>query len=215
MGYRGTWASTDQIPERAVQSGLIERFGAVDSTDGGDTYRYSGSVEWQRTRGHASTKVTAYRHRIRPRSVLQLHLFSRRPGSRRSVSPGGSPVGEQARRSAHRRLGEWAGRAMQNTFGVQVRNDDITSIGLSHTEARRLLETVRQDSVVETSAGAYAQNEIQWNPLAPNVGGHPRGRLSLQCRCGEVPQRRRGRAPVLSVRKAGSSLDRLKGPSSM
>ena len=88
MGYRGTWTSTDQIPERAVQSGLIDRFGAVDSTDGGDTYRYSGSFEWQRDARTCEDEGHGLRPRLRPRSVLQLHLFSRRPGSRRSVSPG-------------------------------------------------------------------------------------------------------------------------------
>jgi hypothetical protein len=60
MAYRGTWSSTDQIPERAVTSGLLGRFDGVDPTDGGDTYRYSGSFEWQRTRGNAATRFTAY-----------------------------------------------------------------------------------------------------------------------------------------------------------
>ncbi|HLY10362.1 MAG TPA: TonB-dependent receptor plug domain-containing protein, partial [Planctomycetota bacterium] len=35
MAYRGTWNSTDQIPKRAVESGLVDRFGAIDLTDGG------------------------------------------------------------------------------------------------------------------------------------------------------------------------------------
>ena len=60
MGYRGTWDSTDQIPDRAVADGSINRFGTIDRTDGGDTYRYSGSLEWQRTHGNAATRVTAY-----------------------------------------------------------------------------------------------------------------------------------------------------------
>jgi len=60
MGYRGTWSSTDQVPQRAIDEGLIGRFGAIDLSDGGNSYRYSGSLEWQRTRGNASTKVTAY-----------------------------------------------------------------------------------------------------------------------------------------------------------
>ena len=36
MAYSSTWTSTDQIPERAVASGLIGRFGSLDPTDGGD-----------------------------------------------------------------------------------------------------------------------------------------------------------------------------------
>lgn len=33
MGYRGTWNSTDQVPLRAIDEGLIGRFGAIDNTD--------------------------------------------------------------------------------------------------------------------------------------------------------------------------------------
>src|SRR5262249_31257257 len=60
LGYRARWNATDQVPLRAIESGRIDRFGGVDDTDGGDTYRYSGSLEWQRSRNNATTKVVAY-----------------------------------------------------------------------------------------------------------------------------------------------------------
>src|SRR5262249_22112148 len=46
MGYHGRWQATDQVPDRAIAEGLVSRFGAIDPTDGGRTYRYSGSLEW-------------------------------------------------------------------------------------------------------------------------------------------------------------------------
>ena len=39
-----SWNSTDQIPQRAVDGGLLGRFGALDPTDGGQTARYSLSL---------------------------------------------------------------------------------------------------------------------------------------------------------------------------
>lgn len=47
MGYGGKWNSTDQIPLRAVASGLIPRLGAVDPSDGGKSHRFSlsGALE--------------------------------------------------------------------------------------------------------------------------------------------------------------------------
>src|SRR5262249_38053172 len=33
LGYQSRWSSTDQIPERAVESSVLDRFGAVDPTD--------------------------------------------------------------------------------------------------------------------------------------------------------------------------------------
>ena len=45
MGYSAGWNSTDQIPQRAVDAGLIDRFGSIDPTDGGRTERYSLSFQ--------------------------------------------------------------------------------------------------------------------------------------------------------------------------
>jgi hypothetical protein len=39
MGYSGTWNSTDQMPLRAIDSGLIGRFGTLDASDGGESSR--------------------------------------------------------------------------------------------------------------------------------------------------------------------------------
>jgi hypothetical protein len=170
MGYRGSWRSSDQVPARAVDDGSLDRFGTIDATDGGESYRYSGSFEWQRTRNNASTKLTAYG------LGYDLDLFSNftyflddpengdqfRQADHRFVS---------GARLTHRRLGRWAGRAVQNTFGVQWRNDDIANVGLYHTVARRTLETIREDSVVQTSLGGFMQNETEWAPWLRSLAG--------------------------------------------
>ena len=170
MGYRATWNATDQVPERAIEKGLIGRFGALDPTDGGDTYRYSGTVEWQRTRNNATTKVIAYG------IGYDLNLFSN------FTFFLDDPVrGDQFHQTDHRfvtggkvsyrRLDGWGGREVQNTVGMQLRNDDITTVGLYHTQARQLLDTVRQDAVLETSGAGYAQNEIAWTPWLRTLAG--------------------------------------------
>src|SRR6185295_15695895 len=74
-------------------------------------------------------------------------------------------------KTSHRRISLWGDRQVQNTIGVQLRNDDVTRIGLSHTEARRLLNVVREDRVLQTSIGAYAQNELAWTPWLRTLAG--------------------------------------------
>ncbi|HUK35825.1 MAG TPA: TonB-dependent receptor, partial [Vicinamibacterales bacterium] len=74
-------------------------------------------------------------------------------------------------RVSQRRMMTWAGHAVQNTYGVQIRNDDITTLGLYHTQARVRLDTRDQDAVLETTAGVYAQNEIQWSPWLRTMAG--------------------------------------------
>ena len=172
MGYHGDWNSTDQVAQRAVASGLIGRFGAIDPTDGGHTYRYSGTGDWQRgsNNGNASTRITAYG------IGYDLDLFSN------FTYYLNDPVhGDQVEQADHRfitgakvthkRLTRWGGRSVQNTFGVQLRNDDITNVGLYHTQARVRLETRTQAAVLETTGGAYVQNEIEWAPWLRTTAG--------------------------------------------
>ncbi len=56
MGYDNTWFATDQVPLRAVEQGIIGRFGTLDPDLGGDTHRYlaTASMEWDNAR------ITAY-----------------------------------------------------------------------------------------------------------------------------------------------------------
>ncbi len=170
MGYRGEWNATDQVPRRAVDSGELDRFGSLDTSDGGDSYRYSGSFDWQRTANNASTRVSAFG------IAYDLNLFSNftyglddpdngdqfRQADRRFVSGG---------RVSHRRIGQWGGRAVQNTVGLQIRNDSISNVGLYHTVRRELLDTVREDQVLQTSAALFAQNETAWTPWLRTLAG--------------------------------------------
>ncbi len=60
MSYRGLFDSTDQIPERLVASGVLSRFGYIDPSDGGSTYRSSLSTQWMHEDDRGTTKVSAY-----------------------------------------------------------------------------------------------------------------------------------------------------------
>ena len=172
MGYRARWNATDQIAQRAVRAGLIDRFGTLDASDGGRTSRYGVVADWQGASdgGNASTRVTAYG------LAYDLDLFSNftydlddpihgdqiEQADHRFVTGG---------KLTHRRLTRWRGRLVQNTFGAQLRNDDITNVGLYHAQARVRLETRSQAAVLETMGGVFVQNEIEWMPWLRTTAG--------------------------------------------
>jgi len=60
MAYSNRWNSTDQVPERAILSGQLERFGAEDPSDGGNTSRFSLSERLVRSDDAGSWKANAY-----------------------------------------------------------------------------------------------------------------------------------------------------------
>jgi hypothetical protein len=170
MGYQNRWNSTDQVPDRAVSAGLISRFGAIDPTDGGQTYRYSFSADWQHTGADTLTRVTAYA------VDSALDLFSNftydlndpvhgdqfEQVDRRVVT--GMKVSRQW-------LGTWFGREAETTVGVEARNDNIAEDGLFHTQARQVLGTVDLGHVLQTSFSGYAESSLRWSDRFRTVVG--------------------------------------------
>jgi outer membrane receptor protein involved in Fe transport len=170
MAYHGQWNSTDTVPQRAITEGLIGRFGTLDPSDGGNTYRYSFSGDWQRGSGSSLTKVTAYGigYDLDLFSNFTFYLDDPVHGDQHEQADHRFVTGVKV---MHKRQTRWEGRAVQNTFGVQVRNDDITNLALYHTQARSRLSTTSQAGVRESTAGVYAQNETEWTPwLRSTVG---------------------------------------------
>ena len=65
-------------------------------------------------------------------------------------------------RAFQKRQGRWGSHPVENTFGVQFRNDNVMQVGLFHTEQRVRLETWNDASAIVTSAGVYGENQVEW-----------------------------------------------------
>lgn len=168
--YRGEWNATDQVPQRAIGNGLISRFGHIDSTNGGETHRYSLSSDAQWATGDASTRANAYfvNYALNLFSNFTYFLDDPENGDQFEQEDRRNIVGG---RVTHRRLHTWGGRAAENVFGAQLRHDRIGSVGLYHTRARQRLSTTREDRVNQTSLGLFAQNEYQWSRFVRTTMG--------------------------------------------
>ena len=60
MSYSAHWTATEHVPQRAIDSGTVGRFGSLDPTTGGRSLRHSLAAEWA-GRGDASqTRATAW-----------------------------------------------------------------------------------------------------------------------------------------------------------
>src|SRR3954469_11961135 len=170
MAYSSRWNATDQIPLRAADSGQIGRFGAIDPTDGGRTSRYSLSAQWMKSDATTSTRVSGYFIRSNLDLFSNFTYFLRDPVNgdqfeqvdKRAISGG------EASHTWHTQLG---GRDIEHTAGLQLRNDDIGEVGLHNTAARQRLSTVRDDTVLQQSAGLYYLNSITWSSSLRSLVG--------------------------------------------
>lgn len=157
--YDSSWNSADQIPQRAVDSGLIDPLGSIDTTVGGDTRRasLSGDFTWQSSRANHQVNTYLIDYDLQLWSNFTYLLDD--------------PVsGDQFEQLDNRTIygGEWhtdwlsgANSAnLHHRSGVQVRYDDIAAVGLFNTRERQRLSTTRLDSVDELSIGTWY--ELEW-----------------------------------------------------
>jgi len=170
MGYSANWNSSDQIPLRAVQSGLIDRFGAVDPSDGGQTNRYSLSGEWRQTDGDVSRNVNVYAIRSQLTLTSNFTYFLDNPaqGDQFTQSENRTALGATASQTW---AGKWANRDVLNTFGVQLRRDRLSPVALYSTQGRQVTAVTSQDEATVTSMAPYFSNTVKWTEWLRTVAG--------------------------------------------
>lgn len=156
--HYGRWIGTDQIPRRALDAGLVSRFGTLDSSTGGDTYRFSLAAERQRATTSSATKIAAYAVRSRLDLFSNFTYFLNDPANGDQFEQVDDRLVLGGRLS-HRRQGRWLGRAVEHGFGVQARQDRIGAVGLYATRRRTRLASVREDRVAQSSVGLSYQGE--------------------------------------------------------
>lgn len=160
MAYSNKWNSTDQVPQRAINSGQIGLFGAEDPSDGGNTSRFALSTRIAATDDIGSWKANAYAVKSELDLFNNFTYFLSNPalGDQFHQHDDRVVTGANASRTIN---GSFAGRPMETTFGIQTRYDAI-NLGLTDTFQRSFLSNVRSDIVGEGSVGIHAQNTIHW-----------------------------------------------------
>jgi outer membrane receptor protein involved in Fe transport len=169
MAYSNGWNSTDQVAQRAIDQGLIGRFGSLDPTDGGVSSRFSLSSNWAQSSEYGQSKINAYVINSSLRLYNNFTYFLDDPvnGDQFSQMDRRTVYGLDASHAFDVRVG---GIETQTRIGLQTRGDDIR-VGLFRTLQRETLSTVREDSVREGNVGLWADTTARWTDwLRTTVG---------------------------------------------
>jgi outer membrane receptor protein involved in Fe transport len=179
MAYAGDWDSTDQIAARALERPGFGRFDSLNTSDGGDSQRYSLSAEWHRGDERSATKLMVYGF------YYDLDLFS--DFTYFLSSPQGDQFEQKDQRwvggtkASHTWFGHLGQRDMENTLGLEIRSDSIEN-GLFQTVRRQRTDKLdyageiipavtRSDDIWETSISPYVENKMQWGEKLRSVLG--------------------------------------------
>lgn len=160
--FNSNWNASGQLPDRAIKSGLIPYFGAIDPTEGGFTSRNDFSVthylQLDKIFWKNQASITQYSFEL----YSDFTFFSRDPingdqirqKEKRSILNYTSSLEKEAY------LFDWK---LNNSVGLNLRNDEINNSELSYTKARYItLERVALGNSTETNLGIYAQSNIHF-----------------------------------------------------
>ena len=155
------WDASGQIPQRAVDSGLIDRFGAIDDTEGGNTSRTNANVEF-RSVIDDNTLLTSnafYSH-------YDFELYSNFTFFLED------PInGDQIKQKEDRNIFGFNAQIdktsalsfadLKTTAGVGLRHDRVSDIELSHTLNRKTtLENIQLGDLNQTNMFAFYKAEF-------------------------------------------------------
>jgi TonB family protein len=169
--YAGNWHGSGQIPARAVESGLVTRFGSIDPSEGGNTARHQLFVSYKlRPADKSELTALAFLGTYRFNLFSNFTLYLDDPDN-------GDEIEQVDRRTfyganvAYRVAHDIGGVRLDTTIGGNVRSDDIHE-ELWHSRQRSQLGQIRGNDVHETFVGAYANEEVTFAPwLRMNAGG--------------------------------------------
>jgi outer membrane receptor protein involved in Fe transport len=171
LSYASNWNGSGQIPDRAVQQGLISRWGAIDPDEGGNTARHQMFAQLQsRPSDNSSVEALAYLGTYRFNLFSNFTLFLNNTET-------GDEIEQVDRRTffggrvKYRIVHDLSGLRFDTTIGADTRSDDIHN-ELWNTSARVPQELVVSTDTHQTFLGAFLNEEItpvRW--LRLNLGG--------------------------------------------
>lgn len=166
--FTSQWDASGQIPDRAVKSGMISHFGAIDSNEGGNTGRTNVNLQYDsKIDDYSQIKNTAYL------SKYDFELFSNFTFSLND------PVnGDQIRQRDNRTIvgfqSEYDRKINDNwsfKLGAGLRNDNNKGLELSHTLNRKtVLEYLSLGDVNQTNLFSYASADFTTGKWLMNAG---------------------------------------------
>jgi len=160
LAYDNRWASSDQIPKRAVDAGTIGRFSQVDSTLGGSSSRFSLSGSWQRAGARSTQSLDFYGIYYDLDLYSNFTYFLDDPVE-------GDQINQVDERGVlgmdfvHAMPVGWFSRTHDLSVGLETRLD-LVDVALHRTRERQRVSTVRADEVTEWGSGAWASIQSRW-----------------------------------------------------
>ena len=163
--FNSNWNASGQVPERAIESGLITRFGAIDNTEGGKTSRQNVSLTYTQVLQNQSFEAQVFVSKYDFSLFSNFTFFA-------NDSINGDMINQKDDRLIAGVNTKYVVSNKKNKFtvGAGLRYDDIEN-GLFLAPKRQVTATTASAKIYETNTHLYAKNEFELTPkLRAEIG---------------------------------------------
>ena len=171
-GFRSTWDASGQVPQRAVDAGVIGRYGGIDP-EGGSTSRYNMNIQFaQAINDHSSFKSNLYAscYTFDLYSNFTFYLVDTINGDQiHQKEPGRFLTGYNAVYTTNYNIGSLH---TKTEVGGGFRYDNTMNIELSHTANKdTVIQRLAYGDINQTNLFGYANQTLYLTPrLVANAG---------------------------------------------
>lgn len=155
-GFSSKWNASGQIPDRAVESGEIGWFGALDPNEGGKTSRYNASIKlvsYAKNGGRLTNQFYYSKYDFNLYSNFTFYLNDPINGDQIEQKESRNIYGGN---SVYEKSFTIGNIETETTAGLQFRYDDVEDLQLNHTKNRtEILDRLKYGNVYETNLAAY------------------------------------------------------------
>jgi len=158
--FSSKWNASGQIPDRAVEEGVISRYGSIDPTEGGNTDRYNMYLKLTNHGDDGSTfenQVYAIRYDFNLFSNFTFYLNDPVNGDQIQQKESRWIYGYKSR---YQKSSEFLGKVLHTDIGAGIRYDVVDNIALAHTVKRSFLEYTEYGDVRELNLNGYVSETL-------------------------------------------------------
>ena len=167
--FQSKWDASGQVPQRAINAGLINRFGAIDDTEGGNTSRTNLLVNHSKLlSANKKLETRAYYTHYDFELFSNFTFFLEDPVN-------GDQIAQREDRNILGFQTEFSDKIKSEnldfkyTAGFGVRYDDVNDVELSHTKNRyEILDRLAYGNVDQINSFAFLNTEFGFGDFKIN-----------------------------------------------
>lgn len=159
--FNSSWNASGQIPERAVNNGIIDRWQSIDPTEGGETSRTNVEMNYKHIISPSENiEAMAFysKYNFNLYSDFTFYLKDKDYGDEIQQTDGRNIYGMEVK---HTKNFSFDNSSLNWISGVGFRNDDINTLQLNHVYHRDLLLD-RLADVQGTETNLHAFSGLVW-----------------------------------------------------